>query len=342
MKILLIGQGIAGTMLAWSLQNRGAQVFVAEGCLPGDASSVAAGIINPVTGKRFVKSWQFDDFFSVAQTAYQSLEQTLNIEIWSEQSIVRLLASPEEANDWALRYASPDYAELLGETTDAGAWSRFLQPGFRFGVIRQAARVDFQKLMAAYRQKAIEEGVFLQKKIDCQQIEQQTNGYDTVIFCEGWRGEQNPFFPNLHWQLAKGEALLIRLKDEQASSIEAMLKKTVTLVPLGNGVFWAGGSYQWHFPHLLPSEGEKNFILNHLKEMLAAPFEVIGHRAGVRPTVKDRRPLVGQSQANPKFFIFNGLGTKGALLAPYWAAHFAQHLLEGKPLDAAVDIRRFT
>ncbi len=341
MKILLIGQGIAGTMLAWTLQRRGAQVSLADAALPGSASAVAAGIINPVTGKRFVKSWRFDELFSAAKSAYQKLETELGIKVWSEQPILRLLATPEEANDWSARCALPDYADFLREQVGAGSWAGLVKSGFNFGIIQRAARVDFQKLISAFQQKAISTGIFLEKKLDSQEAEQLLGEYDSIIFCEGYRGQENPFFPDLPWQLAKGEALLIRFEDGRASAIGEMLKKTMTLVPVGDNLFWAGGSYQWHFPDLMPSEGEKTFILNHLKEMLAAPFEIVGHVAGVRPTVKDRRPFIGQSCVNSNIFIFNGLGTKGALLAPYWAEHFAAHILEGKQLDAEVDVRRF-
>jgi glycine/D-amino acid oxidase-like deaminating enzyme len=341
MKFLLIGQGIAGTLLAWSLQKRSAQVLIADGNLPGSSSSVAAGVINPVTGKRFVKSWRFDEFFPAAKSAYQLLEKELGIFIWSEQPIVRLLATAEEANDWSARCSLPDYAEFLSESADTGDWSGLAKPHFRFGLIHRAARVDFPVLTSAFRQKAISEGVFLEKNIDYEAVEKMAGDFDAVVFCEGWRGQANPYFPKLPWQIAKGEALLLRFQHEKATQISQMLKKTVTLVPLESGVFWAGGSYQWHFPDLLPSEGERNFILNHLTEMLATPFEIVGHVAGVRPTVKDRRPFIGQSPVHSKVFIFNGLGTKGALLAPFWAEHLAEHLLEGKPLDEAVDVRRF-
>lgn len=341
MKFLLIGQGIAGTLLAWSLKNRGAEVQIADAGLPGSSSLVAAGVINPVTGKRFVKSWRFDEFFPAAKSAYQLLEKELNIQIWSEQSIVRLLTTAEEANDWSARCALPDYADFLSESSDASEWANFTKPNFRFGLIRRAARVDFPALISAFRKKAISEGIFLGKNIDYEEVEKITPDFDAVVFCEGWRGQENPFFPKLPWQIAKGEALLLHFQSEKALQISQMLKKTMTLVPLESGVFWAGGSYQWHFSDLLPSEGEKNFILNHLAEMLAAPFEIVGHVAGVRPTVKDRRPFIGRSLFHPKVFIFNGLGTKGALLAPFWAEHFAEHLLEGKPLDDEVDVRRF-
>lgn len=339
-KILVIGQGIAGTLLAWSLLRRGARVHLADGDLPGSASGAAAGIINPVTGKRFVKSWRFEAFFPVARAAYEQLEQALGIRIWQEKPIVRLLATPEEANDWAVRCAMPDYADYLTELPGAGAWAGFVKPGFRFGAIRQAARVEFGPLLAAFRRSMVERVFFLEKSLDYQDVERISADYDHIVFCEGYRAQANPFFSQLPWQIAKGEALILRFADPRATHITEMLKKTMTLVPLGDGTFWAGGSYQWHYPDLSPSASERDFMLRHVREMLAAPFEVVGHVAGVRPTVRDRRPFLGQSRTHPKFFIFNGLGTKGALLAPYWAEHLAEHILERKAIDPEVSHER--
>jgi glycine/D-amino acid oxidase-like deaminating enzyme len=339
-KILVVGQGIAGTMLAWSLRRQGAQAYLADAILPGSASAVAAGIINPVTGKRFVKSWRFDTFFPAAQNAYQALEAELGVSFWQEALIVRLLATPAEANDWSARCALPDYAHYLSELPNGGQWSPFLKPGFRFGAIRHAARVHFPILINAFREKARMEQFLLEKSIDYQDIARLKRDFDYLVFCEGYRAVDNPFFPNLPWQTAKGEALRIRFQPRfDANGIAEMLKKTMTLVPLGDGTFWAGGSYQWHFPDLLPSAGERDFILQHLQSMLAVPFETIGHTAGIRPTVKDRRPLIGQSPVDSNVFIFNGLGTKAALLAPYWAEHLAAHFLNGKRLDSEVDIQ---
>ena len=340
-KILIVGQGIAGTMLARALLRKNARVLVADGDLPGSSSPVAAGVINPVTGKRFVKSWRFDEFFPVAQAACQSLEEELGVDIWSEQPVIRLLATAEEANDWSARCARPEYAGHLAEISDAGDWSPYVRQGWRFGLIRKAARVNFARLLKAFREKAVREGTFIAETTDYRQMERLAREYDAVVFCEGFRAAENPFFPDLPWQLAKGEALLVRLSGKTVPA-NAMLKKTVTLVPLGEALFWAGGSYQWHYEDMKPSEAERDYISGHLSAMLQAPFDIVGHTAGVRPAVKDRRPFIGQSRVHDKLFMFNGLGTKGALLAPYWAEHLANHLLFGDSLDPEVDIRRFT
>ncbi|MCW5921623.1 MAG: FAD-binding oxidoreductase [Saprospiraceae bacterium] len=342
MKFLIVGQGIAGTLLAWALRRSGASVLIADGALPGNSSLVAAGVINPVTGKRFVKSWRFDEFFPVARSTYRSLEIALGIRIWMEQPIIRLLATPEEANDWSARCALPDYASVLSNADDAGEWAGLVRPNFQFGVIHQAARVDFFSLLTTFRKKNDDAGLFLAKNVTYKEAERMSDNFDGVIFCEGWRGRDNPYFPRSPWQVAKGEALMIRLDETRGAHINHLLKKTVTLVPMGSSLFWAGGSYQWHFSDLSPSERERAFIQKNLDDMLAAPYTLIDHIAGVRPAVKDRRPLIGKSDAHPKMHIFNGFGSKGGSLAPFWAAHFAAHLLRGEPLDATVDIKRFS
>lgn len=340
-KILIAGQGIAGTVLAWTLRARGARVFLADPGFPESSSAVAAGIINPVTGKRYVKSWRLDDCYPVARRLYNSIESALGVKAWYDMPILRLLSSTEEANNWAARAAQPDYAGWVEVAPDPGGWARLIPPGFQFGLVPGAARVDFNTLTEAVRDLAIQEGWFLNREIPYSEAESLLGTYDLVIFCEGYRAFSNPFFQGLGWQLAKGEALLIRFEDQNSVSIHTMLKKRMMLVPVGNSVFWAGGSYNWTFDGGQPTEGERAYILEALDEMIGVPFEIVGHRAAVRPTVKDRRPFLGLHRDVSGIGIFNGMGTKGALLAPYWAAHFADHILEGKPLDPEVDIRRF-
>ena len=331
MKILIIGQGIAGTLLAWSLRRRGVQVHLADGNLAGSSSIAAAGIINPVTGKRFVKSWRFDEFYPVAKDIYQQLEQELGIQIWEERPTLRLLGTPEEANDWAIRCAQEDYAAHLGETEDAGAWTPYLKAGFRFGVIRKSARANLPVLVAAYRETLRQEGIFFAKSIEYQEIETLLQEYDRVVFCEGWRAEHNPFFPGTPFRVSKGEALIIRFLSHQTKALQElptdMVKKTMLLVPIGDATFWVGSTYRWHFEDTLPGEEGRDYILGYLNEMFDAPFEIIDQIAGIRPTMIDRRPITERSKLNPRVFIFNGLGTKGALLAPFFAEELAEEML---------------
>lgn len=339
-KILVIGQGIAGTALAWALERRGASVTVADAGFPDSASLTAAGLVNPVTGQRYVKSWMLDEFLPVARRVYAEMEAVLGVRTWRERAIVRLLGSAQEENEWASRCGLADYQPFMASRADAGDWSPFVREGFQFGELRQAAQVDFPALTRAFRKKCLETGHFIQQEITPAVAETLSREFDLTIFCLGFRGQRDPFFPDLAWNLAKGEALFVRLDDRRAAAIGQMLKKKITLVPFGENLFWAGANYDWNLSDTGPTEAGKAFIVNELEQMLATPFEVVAHLAAVRPTVRDRRPFIGLHPTDGRFGIFNGFGSKGALQTPYWAARFAEHILDGAPLPAEVDVRR--
>lgn len=339
-KIWVVGGGIAGISLCHTLRSRGVDVFFTDDQKAGGSSRAAAGIINPVTGKRFVKSWRFDEFFPFARQFYQTMEATFGGSIWQEKAITRLLRTPEEINDWSVRCTQPDYQALIGDVEEVGEWADLLHPGFKAAAILGAARVNFQHLITAYHNRAQEEGWYEKRSVDLSELPETIKQFDAVVLCEGYLASNNTYFPELPWQLAKGEALIVCIDGEKAAGINSMLKKTHTLVPLGNGRFWSGGTYQWFYPDAEPSEGEKNTLVRQLDEVLAVPYRIEAQWAGVRPSVKDRRPFLGESPVLKRLFMFNGLGTKGALMAPFWANHLSDHILEGKPLDPLVDVQR--
>ncbi len=340
-RILIVGQGIAGTVLAATLQSKGAQVEVWEANHGDSASQVAAGVINPVTGKRYVKTWMLEELYPFAKQFYEKIAQKLGISIWHERAIVRLLSSIKEENDWASRCHLPAYEAYIKESKTALGWQGLVQPNFFYGQLSGVAQVDFKPLLAAFRLFLQEKGAFHLRNFDYNTIETEIANFDLVVFCEGYRGQQNPFFSHLPWKLAKGEALIIKLQHPLEALPTELLKKTMTLVPLADCTYWVGATNEWNFENSLPTESFKQLIVNELEQILDTPFEIIAHHAAIRPTVEDHRPFIGIHPENPKIGIFNGLGTKGALLAPYWAAHFAEHIINGSQLDALVDIKRY-
>jgi hypothetical protein len=340
-KILIIGQGIAGTVLAWQLRQLGADVWVMDA--PAEtpsASSVAAGIVNPVTGKRFAKSWMFEEMFPYARACYQQMEQQFGVQIWQDLSIERMLQHPEELNNWSLRTHAPEYAHFVSPPLSNGVWQTFTHAGYEFGVIHQAARVHFETLISVFRQKLQAEDRLIEARFDFNSLDQMSADYDFLLFCEGHRGSKNPLFHHLPWNVTKGEALHIRLNSNQLKPKNEILKKTVLLAPYQGEIYWTGSTNEWKFDDPAPSVAGREWLEKELRAMLDVPFTIEAHKAAIRPTVKDRRPLIGMHPAFPKIGIFNGLGTKGGLLAPYWAQHFAQHVLHGLLLDPQVDIRR--
>lgn len=343
--ILLIGQGLAGSLLAHFLEQAGHSVFVIGHQNERSASSVAAGLINPITGRRFVKSWQVDRLIPFARETYRTLERQLGIPIFHERNILRALGSPQEENDWLARSADPAFEAYILEQADLSRYAGRIQPAFGYGEVQHSAQAEIGALVAAYRQYLEGKEAYREGAFDYQQLQVGTAGVvyqditaDTLVFCEGRWAKENPFFNYLPFHGDKGEVLIVRIL---GAGFEKILKQGIFIVPLADGRYWIGSNYVKNPAGDAPTAAGAQYLRTALESILQLPFEVLEHRAAIRPTVKDRRPFLGRHPEFPRLAIFNGLGTKGASLGPYWAQHLATHLTAGAALDAAVDIRRF-
>jgi len=342
---ILVGQGLAGTLLAHFLKAAGQRILVIDQPNGNAASQIAAGIINPVTGRRFVKSWMIETLLPFAKSTYQSIESQLNIRIYHEKNILRALANPKEENDWLARATEPDYMPYLAEKADPENYVHYLQVPYAFGETKGSAQVDLPGLIAAYRVELKANGEFLEEVFDYQGISFQEVGvtYKSykakgIVFCEGYGMKTNPFFSDQPMRGDKGQVLEIQIP---GADFEKMFKDQVFIVPMAGGQYWIGATYEPRFDNEQPTEAGKDFLQNHLSACLKLPFEVMAHKAAVRPTVKDRRPLLGTHPEFAHLHLFNGLGTKGTSLGPYWAQHMADYLLGKLEIDSQVDIKRF-
>jgi glycine oxidase len=309
---VVVGAGVAGTVMALTLLDRGYSVWLADDPDGRAASDVAAGVINPVTGKRYVQSWRFKELYPRARQFFQYHEQQANQQFWYDMPILRALNSPLEVNEWAMRAAWPENEGLMSLTTDPGVWVRFLPNSEHWGVLNCAARVDFQGLRSyarTYFQR-------LDRWIDARlTVEDALTRFDRVICCEGISGTTNRFFPNLPWLPAKGERLLISIEGADDLTFEYMAKSKIMLVPLGNGRFWAGANYEWGYADDLPSDTGRTFVVHELDQWLKVPYRILDHAAGIRPVLTNRRPVLEWSTVDARVAMFNALGSKGALLS---------------------------
>lgn len=344
---IIVGQGIAGTLLAHFLEEQGQSVFVIDQYSPNAASQVAAGIINPITGRRYVKSWRIDDLIPFARQTYRKLEEKLGVSIFHERNIIRTLFNQGEENDWLARSGDPAYAPYLLEQPVLDNYATKTVLAYSYGEVTQSAQTDLSKLTQNYRSYLKSRDALLEAGFDYEQLTVAPNEVTyadlvtapRLIFAEGHRGHTNPYFGYLPFGGAKGEVLIVR---SPAADFEKILKHRVFIVPLSTpDLYWIGATYDWKFEDDQPTERGRIYLEQRLRDVLHLPFEVVEHRAAVRPTVKDRRPFLGRHPEFPSLGIFNGLGTKGASLGPYWAQHLASHLLQDQPLDKEVDIRRY-
>lgn len=342
---LIVGQGIAGSVLAYLLEQRGCSLLIIDQAEQTAATEVAAGIINPLTGRRYVRSWRIADLLPFARRLYRELEVEVGRPLYFEPPLYRTLFNPGEENDWLARAGDTAYAPYL--TDPVHELPTPTVPAYAYGRVREAARVDIATLRLALRERWAAREQWLNHRFDpsALRLENDTARYGEeilarqIVFCEGWRGAQNPYFQYLPFQGNKGEVLLI---EAEGPPIDLILKHRLFIVPLGDNRYWVGATSENRFSTEAPTEAGRLYLQDRLAQVLTIPYRVLAHRAAVRPTVRDRRPFLGRHPDFPQLAIFNGLGTKGASLAPFWADHLAAYLLgERDALDAEVDIRRF-
>ncbi len=351
---ILVGQGLAGTLLSYHLLARGARILVIDRYRPGMSSAVAAGIINPVTGRRLARSWMYDTLQDHARRTYLRLQQLLRVPLWHERIIHRVLHHNFDMAEWDRRSVFPEYADYLGATGRTSPYPSLLRESYGWGTLRQAAQVAVPTLLEAWRAYLSAKAAYWDHRFDYDRLAITPRGvvYDgipakRVIFCEGAFALENPWFRHLPFRPTKGELLLVHLPGVQ---VQDLVKHHLLLAPHrptppqgGAGradMYWAGSTSRWEYTDAAPTPAVGVQLAKQLEEMLAIPFEVTDHLAGIRPTVEDIRPYLGTHPRQPAVAIFNGLGTKGASLAPYFAGQLADHLLKGTPIDPAVSVDR--
>ncbi len=343
---IIVGQGIAGSLLSHFLLKAGKHIHIIDKGHEGAASRVAAGIINPVTGRRIVKSWKIDELLPFAAETYQELEHLLGIPVFIKKNIIRSFENNKQFTDWSVKSGREGMSQYMSDEYDASQWKGILDEPYAWGEILRSGRVDVAGFVEAYRQYALEkdflnEVIFDYKAIEFtgDKITYKNIQADKIIFCEGWKSAANPYFDYLPHEAAKGEVLIIRIPEVK---FDKLVKMGVFIVPIGEERYWVGSTYSWDDLDTIPTEKAKGNLVKRLKKALKSPFEILEHHAAVRPVFKDRRPMLGVHPEFPQLAIFNGMGTKGASLTPFWANHFTEFLLGNLELNKEVDIRRIS
>ena len=343
---LIVGQGIAGTILAHFLLKAHQNIHIIDDAASNSSTAVAAGLINPITGRRFVKSWRLEEFLPLAKATYQELETKFDCDFYHPYNVVRAIFNAGEENDWMVKSGASDYAPFVVEDADVSSLQGKITPAFSFVEVAQSAQVEVGKLMLMYRDFFKKEEIYTQENFDFEKLKIKENSIDykgihakKIIFCEGAKVKTNPYFNYLPFLVTKGEVLIVRIPN---ANFEKIIKHKLYLIPLPEkDTFWVGATLLREYENELPSKEAKKQLLDKLKKILQIPFEVIDHKAAIRPTVRDRRPFIGQHPTLKPLYLFNGMGTKGTSLVPFWATHVVQHLLGNEVLDKEVDIKKY-
>ena len=328
---LVVGHGIAGATLAYVLRQRGHRVLVYDPGMPNSASNVAAGLMNPVAGKRFALTWQAAELLPFATSFYREMEQRYGLPFFVEAPIFKLFSSLEEQNAVLARSADRPWGEFMADlvTTDPGV------PGvhapFGGAWLRGGGHVAVRELLAALASDGAREGWLRAETFDWKQLQTGPDGATYagqvrarhVICCEGAAAVHNPYFSWLPLTPNQGEVLDVECAGLSQAQV---LNRGAYVVPVGKNLFRVGATYRWPPFADGPTAVGREELAARLTVITGLPFAVLEQRAGVRPAVRDRRPLLGPHPTVPALSFCGGYGSKGVMLAPRLAVLLADWL----------------
>lgn len=340
---LIIGQGLCGTWLSFWLQLSGADFIVLDESKPNTATKVASGIINPVTGRRMVKTWMADELLPFANDAYHLLGTALEKKLITTANMLDFFSAPDRRLSFEKR--AQQFETFLDWPTDEHAWLSHLNYPFGYGIVSPVYQVDLQTMLADWRSKLISDNRLIEDHYDSNDLELAQDGLQyqnikakRIIFCDGASVMQHHFFNLLPFAVNKGEALIIKVPGLPANHL---YKKINVIAPWQDGLFWVGSNYDRDYTNDQPTAEFYGQINAWLKNFLKLPFTIENHVAALRPTTVERRPFAGMHPHYSQMGIFNGMGTKGVSLAPFFGKQLAEYLLHDTPLMKEVDVKMY-
>lgn len=339
---IIVGSGLAGIAFSEiALQNN--KTILVVNNQSQNSSRIAGGLYNPVILKRFSEVWQAEEQLELLYNFYANLEKKLQIKLDYKLPLLRKFYSVEEQNNWFTASDKPNLSKFLSTNLITKKWNSIPSP-FNFGEVLYSGYVDTNLLVDSYKQFLINQNTYLEDTFDYSNliIDNDFVVYKNlkakgIVFAEGFGMLLNPFFNKLPLDGTKGELLLIKAPN---LNLDVIMKSSIFVLPIGNDLYKVGATYNWEDKTNIPTEAAKKELIDNLKELITCDFEVIEHYAGVRPTVKDRRPLVGTHPVHKNLHVLNGLGTRGVMLAPAMATSLFNHIENQIPLDKNIDILR--
>ena len=334
--VLIIGHGLAGSVLSERLRKRGLRHHIFDHPKKYRSTQAAAGVVNPISLRRDLLTWRAKELLPLTRSHFKELGDRLGVTAWHDLDLIKIFPTANEVKQWH-RAMNSDASDLLSleerpEVAQAG-----IAAPLGYGVVKQCAWVDLTELLRAHRTELIADGSLSEFTIEEKDIVTISDGVRVhgrsakwIIHCEG------PFHQLSGLVPVKGEVLTLRIPGLRLKNI---VHRGVFLLPIGDECFKLGSTFVWDNAFSGPTGEGRDHLLAKLKELLPHEVEILDHQAGVRPAARDRRPILGKIA--PGHAVMNGLGARGVMVAPWCADHLIDHLFEGKPLHPEVDLQRF-
>lgn len=333
---LIAGQGLAGSLLSWFLLEAGKTVLVVDPDNPSTPSRMAAGLMHPITGRRIVKSWMADTLIPFARKTYQDIEDKCAARFFEDFPVLELFHDAGQRNDWMGRSADTGFNHYLSDVCESGQ----MPPGIRSphggiwcingGWVDPGRFLDTMRTLLLHRQALIKDRIDLDTvEFSSERLTWKGIEASALIDCTGSSALTNPILSSLPFNPCKGETLGIRAEGLPKDRI---IHSAVKLIPLGGFDYMVGATYDFNRIDSEPTPEGREQLANALEKFIEVPYTVTRHQAAIRPSTRNRRPILCRHPEWKQLFVFNGLGSKGYMMAPWLARHFSMHLLYGEPL----------
>lgn len=340
---LVVGFGLAGMAFAAELEKAN-KSFVVIDDNPNLSSRVVGGMYNPIILKRFTPAWRAHEMWQCALPFYENLEKKFNKKYIFPFNIRRILQSVEEQNNWVVSSDKAVMSEYMIPNIVHDSVEGIEAP-FGYGVLNNVGRVAGETLLADYEAYLTEKDLLRNQKfdydqliVDSKKVQYEDIEANQVVFSEGAYFHQNPYFNYLPMREAKGEMLVLEIPD---LAIDFTIKSSVFMVPFGGNIYVVGATYNWEDKTFEPTGEAKEELEQKMKRFLKLPYKILDTKVGLRPTIKDRRPLIGKHPQHPNLAILNGLGTRGVIIAPAIAKELLEHLENNTAIHAEMNINRY-
>lgn len=339
---LIVGQGICGSFVSKYLLDAGCSIRVIDDINPNSASQIASGIINPITGRRLVRTWEIEKFLPFAREAYTEMAQILDEPLIREMSVLEFPTTLQMKDAFENRTVTEEYVKYPSQNNN---WKTYFNSIFEPGEIAPSLLISLSRFLSGWRKELEKRNIIDTAFVSFENIRIESTGIyyrdikaEKIIFCDGVNSANNSHFMQLPFAPNKGEVIWARIPELPDQYI---YKAGITLVPWEKDIWWIGSTYEWDFTDALPTNKFRDRISAYLQQWLRLPFEILDHRASIRPANIERRPFVGLHPTQNRIGILNGMGTKGCSLAPWFAKELADHLTKGTPIHPLADILRF-
>lgn len=339
---IVVGLGIAGLSFCEKLLENN-KSFIVFNNAKESSSLISAGIINPLVLKRFTPVWNAHEHISTAFPFYKNLSEKLNIEILEEFPMFRIFNNVEEQNNWMVASDKEELKNFLKPKIEKNTNPAINAP-FGLGKVNQTGRVFSDVLIKKYSEFLLENDRLLSETFDYSLLSETEDSIHyknisakKIVFSEGAYVRNNPFFPKQLLIPNKGEFIVLKVPNLQ---FHAMLKSSIFIISLGNDLYKVGATYDREDSSYVTTSSAREELLNKFEKIITAPYEVVSQVAGIRPTTKDRRPLLGALKESNRKVFFSGLGTRGFISSPSLAHKLYNHLEHNEVLLREIDIKR--